>query len=144
MNSAPASAANRLILPIQYLRGIAAIMVVWYHAVEQIPGVSSYFASGFGNSGVDLFFVISGFIMVTTTMGNAPGPLEFMRRRVVRVVPLYWLLTLAMVGLALCMPGLFRTLIVAPDTWSKACCSSHISRTASPPWRGRCWCQGGR
>ncbi len=120
MNSVPTPAAKRLILPIQYLRGIAAIMVVWYHAIEQVPGVSSYFASGFGASGVDLFFVISGFIMVTTTLGNAPTPLEFMRRRIIRVVPLYWLLTLSMVVLAMCMPSLFRTLIVAPGTLAES------------------------
>ena len=116
MNSVTAPSANRMILPIQYLRGIAAIMVVWYHSVEQVPGVSGFFSSGFGSSGVDLFFVISGFIMVATTMGHTPGPLEFIRRRIIRVVPLYWLLTLAMVALAMCMPGLFRTLIVAPVT----------------------------
>ncbi len=108
--------ASRLILPIQYLRGIAAIMVVWFHSVEQVPGVSPYFAAGFGNSGVDLFFVISGFIMVATTLDHTPTPLDFMRRRIIRVVPLYWLLTLAMVALAMVMPGLFRTLIVAPWT----------------------------
>ena len=109
-------ASSRLILPIQYLRGVAAIMVVWFHSVEQVPGVSPYFAAGFGNSGVDLFFVISGFIMVATTLDNAPTPLDFMRRRIIRVVPLYWLLTLTMVALAMVMPGLFRTLIVAPWT----------------------------
>jgi len=116
MSIAPGHSPTRLILPIQYLRGIAALMVVWFHSVEQVPGVSPYFAAGFGNSGVDLFFVISGFIMLATTLNDAPAPLEFMRRRIVRVVPLYWLLTLAMVALAMCVPGLFRTLIVAPWT----------------------------
>jgi exopolysaccharide production protein ExoZ len=116
MNPAPEHVPPRVILPIQYLRGLAALMVVWFHSVEQVPGVSPYFAAGFGNSGVDLFFVISGFIMVATTLNDAPAPLEFMRRRIVRVVPLYWLLTLAMVTLAMCVPGLFRTLIVAPAT----------------------------
>lgn len=116
MNSTSPPAANLLILPIQYLRGIAAIMVVWYHAIAQVPGVSAYLAAGFGASGVDLFFVISGFIMVTTTFSKPMTPLEFLRRRIIRVVPLYWLLTLAMVTLALFMPSLFRTLIVSPAT----------------------------
>ena len=107
---------TRLILPIQYLRGIAALMVVWFHAVGQIPVVATFFPSTFGNSGVDLFFVISGFIMVVTTAGTDVSALEFFRRRVVRVVPLYWLLTLAMVVTAIAMPSLFRTLIVAPKT----------------------------
>ena len=72
--------------------------------------------NAFGNSGVDIFFVISGFIMVVTTNGTAISPIEFMRRRIIRVVPLYWLLTLAMVGAALVAPSLFRTLIVTPVT----------------------------
>ena len=106
----------RVILPIQYLRGIAALMVVWFHAAEQLPRLKTLIPNTFGNSGVDLFFVISGFIMVITTTGSAISPIEFMRRRIIRVVPLYWLLTLAMVGAALVAPALFRTLIVTPAT----------------------------
>lgn len=113
-------APARVILPIQYLRGIAALMVVWFHAAEQLPGVSARIPNTFGNSGVDLFFVISGFIMVVTTTGSAISPLEFMRRRVIRVVPLYWLLTLGMVGAALLVPAMFRTLIVAPGALGKS------------------------
>ena len=108
--------ASRVILPIQYLRGIAAMMVVWFHGAEQLDGSRALIPNAFGNSGVDIFFVISGFIMVVTTSGARISPLEFMRRRIIRVVPLYWLLTLAMVGVALVAPSLFRTLIVAPAT----------------------------
>ena len=105
----------REISSIQYLRGIAAVMVVWHHATNQVPGVAEYFPGQFGTSGVDLFFVISGFIMVVTTSGDM-RPVDFWRRRIVRVVPLYWLLTLAMVAVALAMPSLFKTLKVAPVT----------------------------
>ena len=107
---------SRVILPIQYLRGIAAMMVVWFHGAEQLNGARTLIPNSFGNSGVDIFFVISGFIMVVTTSGTRISPLEFMRRRIIRVVPLYWLLTLAMVGAALVAPSLFRTLIVTPVT----------------------------
>jgi exopolysaccharide production protein ExoZ len=51
----------------------------------------------FGTSGVDLFFVISGFIMVITTARQEVAPLKFFSLRVVRVVPLYWLATFAMI-----------------------------------------------
>jgi exopolysaccharide production protein ExoZ len=112
--------APRVILPIQYLRGIAAMMVVWFHAAEQFAGANALLPNRFGNSGVDLFFVISGFIMVVTTSGSTMSPVEFMRRRIIRVVPLYWLLTLAMVGVALVAPGLFRTLIVTPGALVKS------------------------
>ncbi|HEX4235560.1 MAG TPA: acyltransferase [Caldimonas sp.] len=105
-----------MILPIQYLRGVAALMVVWHHAAGQVRGMSTQVPWVFGTSGVDLFFVISGFIMVVTTSGHGIGPVEFWRRRVVRIVPLYWLLTLLMVAVALVAPSLFKTLKVAPVT----------------------------
>jgi exopolysaccharide production protein ExoZ len=107
---------SRVILPIQYLRGVAALMVVWHHAAGQIQGMSALVPWRFGTSGVDLFFVISGFIMVVTTSGTGMRPTEFWRRRIVRVVPLYWLLTLLMVAVALIAPTLFKTLKVAPAT----------------------------
>ena len=91
-------------------------MVVWHHAAGQVPGMALLVPWLFGASGVDLFFVISGFIMVVTTSGTGVGPVDFWRRRIVRVVPLYWLLTLLMVALALVAPGLFKTLRVAPST----------------------------
>jgi exopolysaccharide production protein ExoZ len=116
MPESGSSSPSRVILPIQYLRGVAALMVVWHHAAGQVNGMSSIVPWVFGTSGVDLFFVISGFIMVVTTSGSGIGPTEFWRRRIVRVVPLYWLLTLAMVAVALVAPGLFRTLKVAPST----------------------------
>ena len=112
--------ASRLILPIQYLRGVAALMVVWFHGVEQVPGIDDFFPVHIGNAGVDLFFVISGFIMVATTNGSSMSPLEFMRRRIIRIVPLYWLLTLLMVAIALCVPSLFKTLQVLPETLAQS------------------------
>lgn len=92
------------------------MMVVWHHAAGQIPGMSARVPWVFGTSGVDLFFVISGFIVVVTTAGVDTKPFDFWRRRIVRVVPLYWLLTLLMVTVALIAPGLFKTLKVAPET----------------------------
>jgi exopolysaccharide production protein ExoZ len=54
----------------------------------------------FGASGVDLFFVISGFIMYYTNcdrFGRRGAPTEFFARRAIRIVPLYWLCTLVVV-----------------------------------------------
>lgn len=112
----PARERSGVIMPIQYLRGIAALMVVWHHARIQIAGAQAIFPSEAGTAGVDLFFVISGFIMVVTTAGSSMSPWQFIRRRIIRVVPLYWSLTLLMVALALLVPSLFRTLKVAPAT----------------------------
>ena len=108
------SNAPKVIVAIQYLRGIAALMVVWHHATIQIPGMSAYLPWDFGTSGVDLFFVISGFIMVVTTAGTSITPAQFWWRRIARVVPIYWLLTLLMVCVALTAPSLFKSLRLEP------------------------------
>jgi exopolysaccharide production protein ExoZ len=104
------------ILPIQYLRGLAALAVVWHHATHQVSGMAAFLPWGFGSSGVDVFFVISGFIMVVTTWRGRIAPTEFWRRRFIRVVPLYWLLTLLMIAVAWVAPSLFKTLKVTPTT----------------------------
>jgi len=104
-----------MIHTIQYLRAIAALMVVWHHARNMLPELKIYFTSGFGASGVDVFFVISGFIMVLTTHDNNIGPLLFIKRRVIRVAPMYWLLTLLMIAGAIFAPDLFKTTQVHPD-----------------------------
>jgi len=90
-----------MIRPIQYLRALAAMMVVWVHAVYVIPGVAERLgAPNFGASGVDLFFVISGFIMVVTAARKQFTPQKFFLLRVIRVAPLYWLATLAVTACA--------------------------------------------
>jgi exopolysaccharide production protein ExoZ len=96
-----------IIRPIQYLRAIAALMVVWFHSSGQVPGTSQF---EIGASGVDLFFVISGFIMWVTTAGKDVAAGEFIQHRIVRVAPMYWLITLLMLACAILEPGLFRSL----------------------------------
>jgi exopolysaccharide production protein ExoZ len=88
-----------VIRPIQYLRALAAMMVVWGHSVYIIPGIAERLGEPyFGASGVDLFFVISGFIMVVTTSRTEFTPQKFFLLRSIRVVPLYWLATLAWIA----------------------------------------------
>jgi exopolysaccharide production protein ExoZ len=83
------------------LRALAAMMVVWVHSLYVIPGVVERLGpSYFGGSGVDLFFVISGFIMVATTAAKEVTARRFFALRIIRVVPLYWLATLATVACA--------------------------------------------
>jgi peptidoglycan/LPS O-acetylase OafA/YrhL len=90
---------------VQYLRGAAALVVLFSHillsmrALAERGGVSFPPWSISGEFGVDIFFVISGFIMVFTAgtgFGRPGAPSEFMRRRLIRIVPPYWLLTLVM------------------------------------------------
>ena len=72
---------------IQILRGIAVLMVVLFHF--QVP----FFEKGF--LGVDLFFVISGFLMAK--LFDRGSPLEFYRRRIDRLLPAYVSVVVAVV-----------------------------------------------
>jgi exopolysaccharide production protein ExoZ len=83
----------RTVLSIQYLRGIAALMVVLHHARNpQVWLYNPIPESSWGAAGVAVFFVISGFIMYTAAR-DEPVP-TFAWRRFLRVVPLYWVATL--------------------------------------------------
>jgi exopolysaccharide production protein ExoZ len=96
-------------LNIQGLRALAAIMVVLVH-LQTLATLAGWRpdALAFGNGGVDLFFVISGFIMVYTTGRRPMGPIAFMAARVRRIAPLYWSATLAIFLAASAAPRLFE------------------------------------
>jgi exopolysaccharide production protein ExoZ len=110
-----------VIRPIQYLRALAALMVVWHHSLTQVPATIQFIRlPEFGTSGVDLFFVISGFIMSVTTTEKPLTPWQFFELRIVRVVPLYWLVTLLMIGCAVVAPSAFKTLLFSPMAVAKS------------------------
>jgi exopolysaccharide production protein ExoZ len=100
---------NGKIVAVQYLRALAAVLVLASHALLY-PLVEENLAYGrLGWLGVILFFVISGFIMVSVTdIGRFDGG-QFFRRRIQRVVPLYWGFTILAAVLALIAPQLFKT-----------------------------------
>ncbi|KQP88028.1 acyltransferase [Methylobacterium sp. Leaf117] len=96
-----------MIQNIQVLRGLAALLVVIVHCEAIIKSFGNFHYIGIAAStGVDLFFVISGFIMVYTSDRNGPTPLGFFANRVARVAPLYWLLTIAIFAIAVLQPQL--------------------------------------
>lgn len=81
---------------IQYLRGIAAAMVVACHALAASVSsptadeVTRHLATA-GAAGVDIFFVISGFVMFHSMAGRPdPNIPQFFLRRLIRIFPLYW------------------------------------------------------
>src|SRR5829696_218289 len=94
-----------VIQSIQALRAIAALAVVAMHIPEDLAArgygdLPSFIRGAFG---VDLFFVISGFIMVYASrhlFGRERAGTEFMLRRAARIVPTYWLGTSVLVYLA--------------------------------------------
>jgi exopolysaccharide production protein ExoZ len=110
----PATGAGQVFLNVQILRGIAAIMVVLYHVgggLRDFAGFTSIPGFYFGNSGVDLFFLISGFVIYRTTrglVGNPNGWSVFLERRLTRIVPLYWIITSAKLASLLVLPGMLE------------------------------------
>jgi exopolysaccharide production protein ExoZ len=96
---------NTYLAQIQYLRAFAALAVVAYHAADR-AGLEFRV----GAAGVDVFFVISGFIMWTVTDQRPTTPGHFAWNRIARVVPFYWLVTLLMAGTAIVAPSIFPNL----------------------------------
>lgn len=96
------SPVPQTIWSIQYLRAVAAIGVVVFHALTDTGDDFE-----FGAIGVDLFFGISGFLMFYVTHGKPVRPLPFLARRFLRIAPLYWLATLLTVGATYIRPGFF-------------------------------------
>jgi exopolysaccharide production protein ExoZ len=90
---------------IQALRGIAAVMVTIFHAGLRFDQSEMTFR--IGNAGVDIFFIISGFVMWTVTARRPDGPFAFLRRRFVRLVPLYWLWTIMAIAAWAVIPSAF-------------------------------------
>lgn len=106
------SKENERLLSLQALRAIAAVLVVVLHAEELVRIYAEAHSKVFAGftllpfaAGVDLFFVISGFVIVFASrklFATPGGWREFMRRRLIRIVPLYWMaLTLRLLVLAL-------------------------------------------
>jgi exopolysaccharide production protein ExoZ len=102
---------QRVIVSLQYLRGVAAMMIVFCHAFDQLPWLKAM-APNVGLSGVDLFFVISGFIIVFVTTDAASSAWSFFRMRIIRIVPLYWLFNFATAALILALPQLFQSAVL--------------------------------
>jgi peptidoglycan/LPS O-acetylase OafA/YrhL len=90
------------IVNVQVLRALAAAMVVFYHLQAMVnTAAGTRLRTHFGASGVDIFFVVSGFVMFQTTRGFRRSTLQFWIDRVVRIVPLYWLATALLVAIYL-------------------------------------------
>ncbi len=99
-----------MIVNLQILRAFAAMLVVWVHTYVLLPETLVPAWTGrIGYGGVDLFFVLSGFIMVRTTVGNPLSPAAFMRKRISRIVPLYYVFTILTAVVAMSLPHLMNS-----------------------------------
>jgi exopolysaccharide production protein ExoZ len=93
------------------LRAVAALMVVAHHATIML-GVRNGLIVGnwlVGASGVDIFFIISGFVMTISSepLLRVRHPARiFLARRLERIAPLYWLMTTLKIALVLAAPAM--------------------------------------
>ena len=108
----PASSGKTL-LTIQALRALAAIMVVIHHLLTVIKENSSHDRESQwmgGSTGVDIFFVLSGLVLMTSSRSLPPkrAARTFLLHRLERIAPPYWLLTTFKVLLLVAVPTVSR------------------------------------
>ena len=105
----------RHIEAIQVLRALAALAIVIHHGIFESIAFAALGGGSFTPprllpwpAGVDLFFVISGFVMVHSSQrlyGKPGAARQFLWRRAARIVPLYWATTALVLAAALLLPG---------------------------------------
>lgn len=100
---------------IQILRAFAATNVVVFHTigvVERSFAEASILGnlSGWGENGVDVFFVLSGFVIQFSYARSPKEPGKFLRSRLIRIIPNYWSWTLVLFFALLLLPQLFPRL----------------------------------
>jgi len=117
---------------LQILRGIAAFMVVCDHSLIVVAAYDPFmatfqdFGGTIGRMGVNIFFVISGFIMVHSTRSTQylspfKRQRDFAWKRVTRLAPLYWIATFVEIGLSAAqgvtfnLPQIVTSLSFLPD-----------------------------
>ena len=88
---------------IEFMRFVAAFLVLTIH--------TDTIQFQYGGFGVDLFFMISGFVMMYSTQYAANG---FFLKRLIRVVPIYWLCTFGLFVIALILPSLLKATTADP------------------------------
>ncbi len=98
------------IASIQILRAVAALAIALHHSIYEADRAAQKLGGAFKwqqmlplEMGVDLFFVISGFVMVHASrdlFGSSASIQPFLRRRLARIAPIYWLTTFVFIALA--------------------------------------------
>lgn len=111
-----------MIVSIQYLRGIAALLVLLSHISYKDAQYSlGSFHFDIGIFGVDIFFIISGFIMYYISLNVSNIFLEiyyFIKNRVIRIIPLYWMLSLMSLMVYMIAPERINSSTGATDVFN--------------------------
>ena len=101
---------------VQLLRGIASLLVVLMHTTgtaKEIWGINflgQIFK--FGGAGVDIFFVLSGFIITYTSkkaLKESSNFITFLKRRVIRIFPVYWIIITIFLLIQIALPAFYKT-----------------------------------
>lgn len=97
-------------------RGIAALLVVLFHTSKYYFDTPKYWTGDalhgvflFGHAGVEFFFVLSGYIMLTVHRKDVGQPskiVPFLRKRFLRIYPLFWLVLAVTLVLVFAVPSL--------------------------------------
>jgi peptidoglycan/LPS O-acetylase OafA/YrhL len=109
-----------MLLNLQILRAFAALNVVLFHTIGTATsyGYETNFFSyleGWGANGVDIFFVISGFVMLYTQLDNKRTVKDFLILRAIRIIPIYWLITFTIIIFYIVSPSVFRDLVITTE-----------------------------
>ncbi|HUR90643.1 MAG TPA: acyltransferase [Ramlibacter sp.] len=126
---------------LQILRFVAAMLVAVMHITQaisiHITGQGEHVYWGTGAVGVDIFFIISGFVMMISTAKvpfqgphRADNAWIFIKRRILRIVPLYWFYTLLKAALIIAVPALAVKSVIEP--WHLGASLAFVPVTA--PW----------
>lgn len=128
---------------VQALRALAAFLVIFDHFPrlenKLFPNGLMHGFGAAGAIGVDLFFVISGFIMVSTSwkaFGAAGASSRFLTRRVLRIYPPYWAALLAFLAIGAIVPS---SLAVGPMTFDSVFTSIFLIPHAGGPLLFLAW-----
>lgn len=101
----------RRVQEIDALRGVAAMAVVLFHYTTRFvelyaPVNGPSFSASYGHYGVNLFFIISGYV-IFMTLEKTTRPMDFVVSRFSRLFPAYWVAIFLTLGIthALGLPG---------------------------------------
>jgi peptidoglycan/LPS O-acetylase OafA/YrhL len=125
------------------LRGIAVLAVVFYHCNPRLQGTWIYSATLWGWAGVNLFFVLSGFLITSILLGSREKPhyfRNFYGRRILRIWPVYILLLIVVYLEAPWYIGLpvGRAFVTAP-WWAYILFLQNLFHLSLPPAIGPTW-----
>lgn len=115
MRTGTAQPMKQKLESLQVGRGVAAFMVLLFHSqvFMRVVHPDSAFARmfGFGRTGVDFFFVLSGFLMVYVHRRDFGAPRRlgvYAYKRLTRIYPVYWVLCAVLIPLVLLAPSVMQ------------------------------------